>query len=38
MQKNLGQKIIEKKLGRRLIMTLLVKNEDDIVDETIKFQ
>lgn len=37
MQKNLGQKIIEKKLGRRLIMTLLVKNEDDIVDETIKF-
>ena len=37
MQKNLGQKIIEKKLGRRLVMTLLVKNEDDIVDETIKF-
>ena len=37
MQKKLGQKIIEKKLGRRLIMTLLVKNEDDIVDETIKF-
>lgn len=37
MQKNLGQKIVEKKLSRRLIMTLLVKNEDDIVDETIKF-
>jgi len=36
MQKTLGQKIVEKKLGRKLIMTLLV-NEDDIVDETIKF-
>ena len=37
MKKTLGQKIVEKKLSRRLIMTLLAKNEDDIVDETIKF-
>jgi hypothetical protein len=37
MRKNLSQKLIEKKLNRKLIMTLLVKNEDDIVDETIKF-
>lgn len=34
---NFSKKIINKKLSKKLIMTLLVKNEDDIVEECIKF-
>ena len=32
-----AQKNIENKLAKKLVMTLLVKNEDDIIEENIKF-
>jgi len=37
MRKNLSQKLIEKKLKQKVILTLLAKNEGDIIEETIKF-
>lgn len=34
---NRAKKNIKKKLAKKLVMTLLVKNEDDVIEENIKF-